>query len=122
MSAGIPQVGGVGAPDIARVPAWGQPDVSRPDIARVGEMSQPALSRPDILGGARMQDPISAAYAHLQGLDAGLRVGPQAPIPMSEVPKFSPLAITLPSPTMGAVQGAPARISGLQRLLLEKLG
>jgi hypothetical protein len=121
MSAGIPQVGGVGAPDITRVGAWSRPDIasaggmSQPDIARLGGMSQA-----DILGGARMQDAIHAAYAQGQA-DPGMRLGLQGPIDAGSIrDQFAPIVMPF-APVGGGVPPAQ-RLSGLQRLAAERFG
>jgi hypothetical protein len=126
MSAGIPQVGGVGQADISRVGAWSQPDLSRPDIASAGGMSQPdiarlgGMSQADILGGARMQDAIHAAYAQGQA-DPGMRLGLQGAIDAGPIrDQFAPIVMPF-APVGGGVPPAQ-RLSGLQRLAAERFG
>lgn len=82
----------------------GPPSVHAPDQVRLG-----------------MTDPITAALMHLQA-DPGTRIAVQSPLPMREPIPFTPLTITQPTPS-GPMAAAPApRLSGLQRLALERLG
>jgi hypothetical protein len=94
MSAGTPQVGGVGAPDIARaVSNLTPPGVPGLDITRPTSVAGADLMRAPSAPGLGMQDPVSAALMRLQA-EGGGRVGLQGAIdPGTIADKFNPIVM-----------------------------
>jgi len=115
---------GIGAlTGLPGIPGLTNASLDRAGTPGMGGMTD-AGGLPGLQGLVRpgMQDPVTAALMRLQA-DPGARLGLQAPVDPGPPPvKFTPLQmpVTGPMPTMA---GAPApRMSGLQRLALERMG
>ena len=140
--AGLPSLPGMmGAPDVrisapdaadwARVSAPGAADVPRvgglesftPQLGGLDALGVPRLGGPGGLDRPGMQEGINAILARLQAADPGARLGLQGPIDPGPIPRpFTPLVIPTTPGGAPMAQGAGPRMSGLQRLLLERLG
>ncbi len=127
--AGLANGGGGAMPSMPGLMGAGDSRVSAPlgmDMARVGAAGGadvPAGGSGGGLGGLGMQGGISALLSHLQA-DPGTRLGLQAPVDAGPTPRpFTPLVIPTAGPVGGPMaQASSPRISGLQKLLMERFG